>query len=81
MTNAKFIYGMLCDNLIPLKYLKYQLSPKFKKNTVTVCILKHAENMIQTYNVKSNLSLSRCITPKRVTSLRGPSPRHLGKHT
>ena len=24
----------------------------------------------------TNLSLTRCITPKRVTSLRGPSPRY-----
>ena len=62
-------------------YFRYQLSPKLKKNTVTVCVSKHTEKMMQYYYGKSTPSLSRCITPEHVTSLRGLSPRHLEKHT
>ena len=54
----------------------------FPKDTKRVlgCIYRHPSRKTEIFLIKSFI-YTRCSTPKRVTSLRGPSPRHCARAT
>ena len=60
-------------SVLPAKVVLFYHPKSLAKKTLLFTFQEYAENL--------NLNYTRCITPKRVTSLRGPFPRHCARAT